>query len=103
MGLYGAPAFARRARNVQEAWDQLVAACRRRREECRKPVRACVRDLLELTHNWSAVRVWLEDDGPIAVLAELPPAALSPSSGRPSSRKLRKAVEELREAVERFN
>ena len=39
LGRFGEPAFARRARGVEDAYEALLAKCRRRREDLLQPVR----------------------------------------------------------------
>lgn len=89
MGRFDAPAFARRARAVAEAYEHLLAKCRRRRDELLREVRERLGRL-----------------GAVPGLAELGRAAGAVEAGPPwagSARRLRRELRELAGAVGRFN
>jgi hypothetical protein len=107
MSQYDAPAYARRARQVQEAYEHLLSRCRRQREEWLPMIRLCVGRLRALAGDWNALRPLLADDAQVAVLQDLE-AALAPRLRVPveptsSTRVLASALQELRESIERFN
>jgi hypothetical protein len=85
MGRFDAPAFARRARAVADAYETLLAKCRRQREELLGEVRERLGRL-----------------GPVPGLAELERAA-GPVEAAAPSRDRRRELRELAAAVGRFN
>jgi hypothetical protein len=107
LGQYAAPAFMRRARRVQEAWDDLVAGCRRQRDEWLAMVRLRVGVLHGLAGDWTALRPLLFDDEQAAVLQklydELEPRLRMPVETTSSPRALKRALLELIGAIVRFN
>lgn len=105
LALHGPPAYIRRARQVQEAFDQLLARCQARREEWLDPVRRRLGTLLALAGDPAVLAPYL--GGEIAVLTQLQ-ALLAPScpswiDRTASPRKLRQALAELQASVARFN
>jgi hypothetical protein len=104
---YDVPAYVRRAREVQNAFEQLTERCRRRRDEWLSLVRVRLGLLHGLASDWAALRPLLADDEQVEILRRLH-AALEP---RPrvwpeptsSPRVLRRALADLRESLERFN
>jgi hypothetical protein len=101
------PAYLRRARRVQAAWDQLLAYCRHQRDEWLAMVRVRLGTLHGLAGAWEALAPHLADEGQVCVLEELC-AALDPRPRLPvgpttSARALRAAVRELGDSAERFN
>ena len=104
---YGAPAFARRAQEVQEALHLLLDRCRQRREELLKMVRIHLGTLHALAGDWAALRPWLEDDEALDVLgrlhAELRPQLRLPVQPTTSARILRRALRELVASLDCFN
>jgi hypothetical protein len=104
---YDAPAYVRRARRVQAAFDELLAGCRLQRDEWLQMARLRLGTLRALAGCWDVLRPLLADDGQIQVLRELE-AVLNPQLRVPiepttSRRALRQALGELRESLERFN
>jgi hypothetical protein len=104
---YDAPAYVRRARQVQAAFDQLLDRCRRQRDEWLQMARLRLGLLQALAGGWDAIRPLLADDGQLCVLQELE-LALNPHLRVPvepttSSRVLGQALAELRASLERFN
>jgi hypothetical protein len=104
---YGAPAYVRRARQVEEALDALVGHCRRQRDEWLDLVRIRLGQLHGLAGDWAALRPLVADEGQIQRLsdlhAELKPRLRLPVASTSSARALRRALRELRESIDRFN
>ena len=104
---FGAPAFVRRARQVQDAFDALVQQGRVQREQRLAMVRLRLGLLHALAGGWDALRPLLVDDEQIEILrrlhAELAPrlrVAVEPTA---SAGALRQALRELQESITRFN
>ncbi len=107
MAHYGAPAFARRAAQVQEAYEQVLRLCRQQREEWLGLVRTRLATLGALAGDWAALEPLLADARQVGVLRDLA-AALEPRLRAPvkptsSARTLTRALVELRASTERFN
>jgi hypothetical protein len=104
---YDAPAYVRRACQVQEAFDQLLALCRRQRHEWLAMTRIRLGILQALTGAWSVLGPWLRDEEQIKVLQHLwtllEPELRVPVEPTSSPRTLRRALHELTESIERFN
>jgi hypothetical protein len=120
LALHGAPAYVRRAFQVEEAYQQLLHRCRQQRDEWLTMVRlrlatlwALVGDAGEVDDAGDGVLVFallrplLADEEQVRVLEELYMAlapqlrqAIEPTN---SQRKLQKALAALRESIERFN
>jgi len=104
---YDVPAYVRRARQVQDELDYLVARCRQKRDEWLVLVRIRVGQLQALAGDWSRLGPWLADADQVRVLHELH-ALLSPRLRLPlgptsSGRALRRALREVSESIQRFN
>jgi hypothetical protein len=107
MALHGAPAFVRRAQNVQYAWDGLLERCRRQRREWLEMTRVRLALLRALAGSWAALEPLLADAADVEVLAalerELQPALRQPMAATASQRKLLAALEEFIDSLEHFN
>src|SRR5437764_315596 len=106
LGRFGAPAYVRRARQVEDAYADLLDACRRQRDEWLEPVRWLLGELRHAAGSWPDLRPVLADDGQVRVLEEL--AALVNLSDRPPSPsgprwRQRRRLAELCSGLERFN
>jgi hypothetical protein len=107
LGRYDAPAYVRRALRVQQSYDSLLAACRRQREEWLDMVRIRLATLIALARDWAGLNPFLADDQQCRLLVELhqnlglKPLVSIPRT--PSPRRLRSALRELCESLERFN
>jgi hypothetical protein len=105
--LYDAPAYVRRARDTEAAYDRLLERCRRQRNEWLAMVRIRLGTLRALAGEWVAVLRCLADEDHLHQLeqmhAELTPKLRTPIAPTRSHRRLRGAVVELRESIERFN
>ncbi|HEX5270595.1 MAG TPA: hypothetical protein VFW33_08925 [Gemmataceae bacterium] len=104
---YDGPAYLRRARRVQASYDQLMAECRRRREEWLALVRVRLGTLRALAGSWEALAPHLADPGQVRLLADLCATleprlriAIEPTT---SSRALRQALDQLSQSADRFN
>jgi hypothetical protein len=104
---YDAPAYVRRARDVQGAFDGLLQKCRAKRNELLGMVRIRLGALHGLAGEWDALRPLLADDEQVHVLqqmyADLNPQLRVPVAPTSSARTLRRALRELSASLERFN
>ncbi|MCC6420125.1 MAG: hypothetical protein IT429_17965 [Gemmataceae bacterium] len=103
---HGVPAYVRRAREVEEAFERLIERCERQREEWLPMVRLRLGTLHDLAGEWELLEPLLTD-GDLDALRQLH-AALAPRLRVPvartsSPRALRRAVRDLRESLEHFN
>ncbi len=107
LALYDAPAYIRRARHVQQAFEHLLGRCRQQRTEWLAMVRTRLGLLQALAGDWTVLRPWLSDEAQLQVLRELE-ATLQPRlrvrvQPISSPRTLRRALRQLTESIERFN
>ena len=68
---YDAPAYVRRARQVEDAWEGLLQRCRQQRDEWLAMVRTRLGLLRGLAGDWRALGPWLADEGQVEVLRHL--------------------------------
>jgi hypothetical protein len=104
---YDVPAYVRRARQVEEALEQLLAHCRQKREELLTMVRMRIGVLQAMGSDWGIFRPWLKEEQQVTVLRDLhrilqpePRVPLEPCS---SMRAVRRALQELCESIQNFN
>jgi hypothetical protein len=103
---YDAPAFIRRARGVEVAYEQLLERCRRQRAEWLAGVRLHLGFLRAGAKDWHALRPILADDGQIDVLKRLHAEAGEPEhpmTGPTHEAGRRRVLRTLCASVERFN
>jgi hypothetical protein len=104
---FDAPAYIRRARAVQGAFDQLLDHCRRQRAEWLKMVRLRIGMLHALAGEWDNLRPLLADDDQLDILrnhlAALAAPLRAPVEPTASSRVLCQVLRELHESLEHFN
>jgi hypothetical protein len=109
---YDAPAYIRRARGVEVAFEDLLARCRRQRTEWLFGVRLHLGALRAGASSWDVLRPLLADGGQVAALERLhaeagdPDVPMTGPAGVPacgSPRGRRRALARLRASVERFN
>jgi hypothetical protein len=107
MAQFDAPAYVRRARQVEGAYDQLLDRCGRQREEWLGMVRTRIGQLAALAPDWEVLLPLLDRDDQLDLLRrlhdELNPrlrVALAPAK---STGALRRAVAALSHSLERFN
>src|SRR5216684_4330654 len=98
---YDAPAYMRRARQVQEAFEQMLERCRHERDELLQMVRLRLGVLHGLAGTWDKLRPWLKSEHQLRSLQDLYSlldpelhVAIEPTS---SSRTLYRALRELTE------
>jgi hypothetical protein len=104
---YDAPAYIRRARQVEEALTQLVERCRQQRDQWLKMARLRLGFLKARAGDWNALLPWLADEDQLETLRQLD-LALSPQLRVPiaptrSARILKRLLRELHESLERFD
>jgi hypothetical protein len=106
-GMFDAPAYVRRGRRVQAAFEELLDRCRRQRHEWLGMVRTRPGLLRALAGEWEALARYLADaddlDGLRRLEQELTPQLRVPVEPTTSARALRGALRELCESMERFN
>ena len=103
---YDAPAYIRRARAVEQSYDDLLDRCRRRRAELLAGIRLHLGSLRAGAGTWDALRPLLADDGQIDILKSLHAEAGDPEhamTGPAHGPGLRRVLRYLRQSVERFN
>jgi hypothetical protein len=104
---YDVPAYVRRARGVQDAFEHLLRTCRAKRDELLAMVRTRVGVLHGLAGDWAVLRPLLADDEQVHALrqlhADLNPKLRVPVTPTSSLWALRRAIRELSESIERFN
>lgn len=104
---YDAPAYIRRARGVEAAFERLLEHCRRRRAEWLEFVRLRIGMLHALAGNWINLQPFLTDDEQLDILryhlAALASPLRAPLEATTSARALRRALRDLQESLERFN
>jgi hypothetical protein len=107
LSIFDAPAYVRRARTVQGAFEQLLDHCRQRRAEWLKMVRLRIGMLHALAGEWDNLRPLLADDDQLDILryhlAALASPLRDPVEPTASHRTLRRASRELCESLEYFN
>jgi hypothetical protein len=104
---YDAPAYVRRARELQHAHEALVERCRKQRTQWLEMVRIRVGQLFALAGDGEALRSLLRTDAEVEILrrlhADLQPRLRTPIKPTTSPRALRRALTALLESIERFN
>jgi hypothetical protein len=104
---FDAPAYVRRARQVEQAYEELLALCRRHREECLGMVRLRIGLLRALAGEWESLRPLVADEGQVILLRDLhdllSPQLRAPLEATSSPRELRRALAELQESIDRAN
>lgn len=107
LSLFDAPAYVRRARAVEDAWAEVVARCRRQRDEWLGLVRIRLGRLRRLAGEWEAIEPLLADERQLDILRDLyhslSPRLRAPVEASTSKRVLRTALEGLLASIERFN
>src|SRR5262245_11455271 len=71
MGQFGPPAFMRRANDVDAAWERLIEASRRRRDEMLRMVKITLATVRALAGVWDSLRVLDVSERTLDVLREL--------------------------------
>ena len=107
MGKFDAPAYVRRARQMEDAIEQLLAQCRQKRSELLEIVALRLGVLHELAGSWQHLRRLLGTESDLKILehlhAELAPNLRLPVERTTSVRRLRNAFLDLRASLVRFN
>jgi hypothetical protein len=104
---YGGPAFVRRGREVQLAFDAQVEACRGKREKWLEWVRLPLGTLFALAGSAAALEEFLDNSNQLQglkkLMDDLQPQLRLPPAASTSRGVLRRAFAEVRGAIERFN
>jgi hypothetical protein len=103
---FDTPAYVRRARQVQNAYDELVGRCRRKRAEWLAMVRLRLGTLKALAGDWDALRPHLAEEQMLLLRSlhdDLDLQLRMPVDPTTSPRVLRRALGELRASIDRFN
>jgi hypothetical protein len=104
---YDAPAYVRRARAVEQAYEALLARCRQQREQWLEMVRLRVGILRATAGDWEALRPHVADDAQLDLLRNLhdtlAPLLRAPVEPTRAARPLRQALLELQQSIRRFN
>ena len=107
LAMYGGPAFVRRARELEAAFEDLLHRCRAQREEWLPMVRLRLAMLKALAGGWSALRPVLASPEDLQLLErlhqQLNPSLRAPPESTSSPRRLRLALRELCESLALFN
>lgn len=107
LGQYDGPAYIRRWRRVRDAWETVLTTCAKEREDKLKWPAILLGQLHGLAGEWNNLRPLLADEDQVGVLqsleAELQPRLRVPVARTTSSRRLRSALAELADSLERFN
>ncbi len=102
----GAPAFLNRAAQVQAAWHDVLNKCRRQRDQWLVMVRLNLAIIRSLAGEWRQLRCWL-DEAHLTALQDLyetlQPELRGTMEATTSPHRLRRALVELAESIERFN
>jgi hypothetical protein len=104
---YGAPAYVRRARAAEDAWEALLERCRQQRHEWLAMVRLALGQVHALAGDWARLTRHLQDAQDIMLLqrlyAELQPVLKVPPERTSFERKLRRALLALNRRTLWFN
>jgi hypothetical protein len=104
---FDAPAYVRRARRVEAAYEQLLNRCRRQRHALLSVTRTRLGLLKALAGDWAALRPLLADDSQLDALtrldADLAPKLRAPPAPTASARALRRALADLADSIAFFN
>lgn len=104
---YDAPAYVRRARQVEDAYEQLLARCRATRDDWLKLVRVRLGLLRMQAVDWTALAVYLADASAVDDLerlhADLQPRLRLRVAATTAPRTHRRTLGEVAESIERFN
>lgn len=107
VGIYGGPAYVRRAREVEGALEHVLARCRKQRDDWLPMVRLRLGVLKAMAGDLFALAPLLADEEQLGHLermhADLAPQLRSPVAATSSQRRLRRALHELCESIEAFN
>src|SRR5262249_28770915 len=103
---FSAPAYVVRARQVEQAFEDLIHRCTRRRDEWLKDIRRRLSSLCSVEENCNVIRRYMSNDEQFSILLQL---STSPgeTKGQPGQlsfgRATRRELRELRSNIERFN
>ncbi len=103
---FDVPAYVRRAQQVQESLDRLLARCRTQQQRWLKEGKMVLEDLAALVSSWDDLSPWLPSEVEREALANLSTVLVARVVFRPHpapARRLRRTLMQLREWLEAFN
>jgi len=103
---FDVPAYIRRARQVQESLDRLLARCRLQRQRWLKEGKLVLEDLAALAGSWDDLSPWLSSEADRELLVDLTEVLAARVVFRPRpapARRLRRALMQLLDWLESFN
>jgi hypothetical protein len=103
---YSAPAYIRRARQVEDAFDQLINTCDRHRQDWLKDVRSRLGLLCPNGDDWDTMLPYVANGNQLLTLGCLCATLAVTSAQRENShtaRSYRRRLRELRMSIDRFN
>jgi hypothetical protein len=107
IGRFDAPAFMRRAKQVETSWSNLMEQLAKVRSEKLEIVRLRIGQLYALADRWETLRTWIVVEEDLVALQrlhdELQPRLRMPLLSTTSQRKLRSALCALLQAMTAFN
>lgn len=107
LGSYDGPSYLRRARRTEEAYQQLLAHCRKNRDDLLDMVRLRLAQLKALAGEWEALTGLVADREQLQALdrmhQQLNPTLRMPVAATQAPQVLLRALQELGESIERFN
>jgi hypothetical protein len=107
LGTSDVPAFIKRARRVQEAWESLLSDCRRHHDEYLGTTRTRLDSLGRFARNWEDLASYIRDVEEVSWLRSLCQAlALEPQwacERTPAAGTLRRELRELKATIRHFN
>jgi len=106
LAYYSAPAYIRRARKVEDAFEALTNTCTRRRQEWLKDVRSRLASVCRLIDDWTILLPYFADEGEFQTLRDLCSSlgvTISSRADGNARRSCRRPLEGLRTSTLRFN
>lgn len=103
LAAFDAPAYVRRARGVEFAYERLIADCRAKREQWALMVKIHLATLKAMAGTWERLRGIANLEALEAIDRELSPKLRAVVARTSFTRVLQRTLKQLAESVERFN